>query len=237
LSRVFRATYKAPRASLFTRVAELQETAPAIDPAEVLAEARASAAQVIAEAQEEAQSIIESARAESAAMREQAVEEGYREGRERGYEEGINAASELVEKANAALAHANEAFEAMMAESEPKLLALAISIAKRVAAESIKTDPEVVLDLIRKGMRALRDEREFSLHVDPDLVSVVEGYADDLGRQFGARSVEVVPDTAARDGAIVRTPHGFVDATIQSQIRNVAAAIAEARKRAVEVEQ
>ncbi|MGE5578696.1 MAG: FliH/SctL family protein [Bacillota bacterium] len=239
MSRVFRAAYKAPRASLFSKVREPEITAPDLgpSPAEVLAQAREAAAEVIAQAKVEAENLVESAKAESAALREQASEEGYRQGRQRGYEEGLSTASELIEKANAALAQANEAFDAMMAESEPKLLALAVSIAKRVASESIKTDPEVVLDLVKRGMQALRDEREFSIHVDPDLVSMLEGCADDLGRQYGARSVEVVPDTAAKDGAIVRTPHGFVDATIESQIKNVAAAIAEARKRAVEVEQ
>lgn len=237
MSRVFRAPNKAPRASQISVLRGQEVAAPAVDPAEILDEAKETAANLVAQAQAEANGILESARAESAALREQAAEEGYRDGRERGYEEGMNSASELIEQANKVLMQARDAFDAMIAESEPKLLALAMSIARRVAAESIKTDPEVVRDLVKRGMQALRDEREFSLHVDPELVSVLEGCADDLGRQYGARSVEVVPDTAAREGAIIRTPHGFVDVTIESQIRNVAEAIAEARKRAVEVEQ
>lgn len=235
MSRVFRAQSKAPRTS---KIAKARETGSGpLDPVEALAEARREAAEILSAARAEASALLDSARAESASLREKASDEGYCDGRGRGYEAGLAEASDLVNQAQMALDQANDAFDSMLREAEPKLLALALSIAKRVASESLRTDPDVVLDLVRRGMAALRDEREFSLRVDPALVSVLEGARDELGREFGARSIEVVPDSAAADGALVQTPHGFVDATVASQIRNVAAALAEARKRAVEVEQ
>lgn len=234
MSRVFRAQNMAPRTS---QVAKARGDAGPADPAAVLAGARREAEELLAAARAEAVSLLESARTESAVLREQAAEEGYAEGRERGQAEGLEQAADLIEKANDALCEATHAFDTMMVESEPKLLALALSTAKKVASESLKTDPAVALDLIRRGMAALRDEREFSLRVDPALLPVIEGARDDLGREFGARSVEVVPDVAAECGVLVKTPHGFVDATLGSQIKNVAAALAEARKRAVEADQ
>lgn len=235
MSRVFRAQNRAPRTSQVSKRRDGQGGVS--DPAELLADARRVAAEVLASSRIEATSLLESARTESAVLREQAAEEGYCDGRGRGYEAGLAEASDLVSQAQSALDQALEAFDSMLRESEPRLLALALSTAKRVASESLKTDPNVALDLIRKGMAALRDEREFSLRVDPDLVSVLMGARDDLGREFGARSLEVVPDAAAADGVLVHTPHGFVDATVASQIRNIASALAEARKRAVEGEQ
>ncbi len=142
-----------------------------------------------------------------------------------------------MKQAEETLELATDAFQAMLTESEPKLLALALATARRVSSDALRSDPDVVLDLIRKGMDALRDEREFSLRVDPKLLSIVEGAREDLGKEFGARSLEVLGDSTVEDGSLVRTPHGFVEATIGAQIENLASALAEARKRAVGEEQ
>ncbi len=230
LSRVFRAQTKAPRA---VQVAKTHDPAEQADPAFVLQDAERRAGEALAAAREEAAALVQAATAEVATMREQLAESAYREGFEKGYQAGYQQAAEVIGQAEAVLAEARQAFDAMVKQSEPKMLGLALDTARRIASDALKSDPDVVLEMVRRGMSALRDEREFSLHVDPELVSIVEGERDDLGRQFGAKSLEVVADESAAGGAIVRTPHGFVDVTIESQIRNLSVALAEARKRAV----
>lgn len=238
MSRVFRVQNSAPRASV---VARTKDHAPTVeiaapDPAQILSKSKETAERIVATARGEAASIVEAAGRESASLRQSAAEEGRTEGFERGYETGIAEASGLVERAKAVLEEATAAFDAMLADAEPKLLALAISAAKKVACDSLRTDPDVALEVIRKGMAALRDESEFSLRVDPDIMPLLGDTGEGLAREFGARSVEVVADPEAAGGAVVKTPHGFVDVRISSQIANIAAAISEARHRAVEAE-
>jgi flagellar assembly protein FliH len=183
-------------------------------------EARAEARSVLGEAETERSSVLEAARAEG-------HEQGYRVG----YTEGLTEAQSYVEKAKAALCDAEAAYQAMLAEAEPRLLALSMTAAKRVASEALKTDPDVARDLIRRGISALRDENEFRVMVDPDILSIMEDGGSRLAAEFGGRSVELAPDPSVDAGAVVKTPHGFVDATVSSQIRCLAEALSEARKR------
>lgn len=205
-----------------------------LDPAAVLEEAQIRAKEIVADAQAEASALAGRAAAEAQKCRQDAISAGREEGYRAGYEAATQETSSLIAEAREALAAAREAFSEMAATAEPRMLALALDSAKRITSEALSVNPEIVLDLIRKGMSAMKDEREFSLRVDPDLVALVEGSADGLGKEFAARSVEVVPDDSAKGGAIVRTPHGFVDVTLESQIRNISLALAEARKRVQE---
>lgn len=232
MSRVFRSLQKAPRTVQGSR-ARGRPGDPARDPVLLLKELERKASETLAAAREEASSLVERAIAEAAGIRGQAAESGLKEGYEDGYEAGLRQTQELVGQAESALDAARGAYRSMLREAEPKLIALALDTAKRVAADSIRTEPHVLLDMVRRGLDALKDEREFSLRVDPELVAVVDGARDDLGREYAARSIEVVPDDDVKDGAVIRTPHGFVDVTLESQIRNISIALAEARKRAV----
>lgn len=230
MSRLFRAQRKAPRTVQVTK--RRKGEAPQ-DPALVLQDAERRAAEILAAAEKKAASLAESAAADRARLREEASKAAYSEGYSQGYKAGLQQASDLLRDAGQALASAREAFDRMKKEAEPRLLALAMDTAKRVTSEALAVSPDILLDMVRKGMEALKDEREFSLRVDPALISLVEGASDDLGRQFAARSIEVVPDDSVKNGAVVVTPHGFVDVTLESQIRNISVALAEARKRAL----
>ena len=226
MSRLFRAQKKAPRT---VQVTKRHKGEVPQDPALLLQDAERRAAEMLAAAAKKAASLAESAAADRARLREEASKAGCSEG----YKAGLQQASDLLRDAGQALASAREAFDRMKKEAEPRLLALALDTAKRVTSEALAVSPDILLDMVRKGMEALKDEREFSLRVDPALISLVEGATDDLGRQFAARSIEVVPDDSVKNGAVVVTPHGFVDVTLESQIRNISVALAEARKRAL----
>lgn len=233
MSRVFRTQTKAPRSVQGRRTSQRNVEA-FLDPEVVIEEAQSRAREILAGAQVEAAYLTEQAEVEARKTREDAHAKGLTEGLRDGREAGFAQAAQIISEAGEALGAAREAFEKMASDAEPKMLALALDTARQVASEGLSADPAVALDLIRKGMRAVKDEREFSLHVDPALLALVEGASPDLARDYGARSLEVVPDDAARSGAIIHTPHGFVDVTLESQIRNIATALAESRKRAQE---
>jgi flagellar assembly protein FliH len=237
LSRVFRSQpirIRRPVPKPVEIEARIEQRLP--DPAEILDAARKEAQAILDEAREEAEALIGRARDEAGKIANEAREAGRNRGYSDGHAEGLAEAQKLVEEAGAALEAAREAYSRMLADSEPRLLALVIEISRKVLGDAFEADPKVVLDLIRQGLTALRDEREFSLKVPPELVSLVEGEVPTLKREFGARSMEVVGDPEIAGGAIVSTPHGYVDVTIESQIRSIAIALAEARKKVLGVE-
>lgn len=231
MSRVFRARNRAPRSVQVARSLEGGQEA-LLDPAALIRKVEQEAEKILSGARAEASSIVESATLESSAIRDRAQETGWKDGFAAGYDAGLKEAEGMLEEARAALCSARETFGAMLNDSEPKLLTLALDTARRIASSSVRGEPGVLLDLVRRGMEALRDEREFSIRVDPSLLELVEGARDDLGREYAARSIEVIADDSVRDGAVIGTPHGFVDVTVETQIQNIAVALREARKRA-----
>lgn len=202
-----------------------------LDPAAILKKAQDHAVALVAKAREESLHMVETARQKAAAKYDEAMQEGYGTGYEKGLQEGIEEAHKLVLEAERVLQAARDSFEAMLREAEPMLLALSLEAASRILRREFQTDPGQTLQVIRQGMAALRDEREFSLVVNPCLQEMVGDACEVLKREFGASSVEVAADSEVGDGAIVRTPGGFVDVTVEGQIKNLALALGEARRR------
>lgn len=237
MSRVFRSQPTRIR-RLIPLLPEVQtRTEPDLpDPAEILDKAREEAQAILDEAREEAEGLVSRARDKAARITDEAREAGRNEGYREGHMKGLDDARALVEEAKAALQEARDAYAQMLSDSEPRLLALVIEISRKVLGDAFEADPDIILHLIREGLTAFRDEREFSLKVPPELVSLVEGEIPVLKREFGAKSMDVVGDPDTAGGAIVFTPHGYVDVTIESQIRAIAIALAEARKKVLGVE-
>jgi len=201
--------------------------------AELLEEAKKNRDAMLESARKEAQDIVERAEAE----REQVLERGYRQGYEAGYKEGLEqAAAEgetVLVHARQALEDARSSLPLMLEELEPRILALCLEICRKVLERELREDPSTILNMARQGLKALKDEREFSLRVNPSLVALLDGSKDELVAEFSPKSIEVIgDDEIPPDGVIVKTPHGLVDARIDTQITNIARAIAELRRRA-----
>lgn len=199
---------------------------------------RRNATELLARAREEAAEILKSAREkaqqEAARALEKAKAQGYQEGYRQGYESGLAAAQTYVEEAEKALSSARELFDQMLQEKEPEILALCLEIASKIVGESLRQDSELILGIVKQAMDSMRSERHFSIQVNPRFVAILEGQKDFLMNQYGAKSVEVVADDTMGDGAIVKTPHGSVDARVETQIVNIARALKEAMSRSGE---
>lgn len=201
---------------------------------EVLKDAERMRDEILTEANQQARRILE----EAVKQRDMVLEDARREGFAAGYAEGADrAAAEaqgIIDEARRVLEEAKSVLPCMLRELEPRILALCLEISRKVLGKELREDPEIVLQMARQGMRALRDEREFSLHVNPLFVAVLEGAGDRLAEEFSARSIEVVGDEEMPpDGVVVRTPHGSVDVRIETQLENLAQALAEWRQRSI----
>lgn len=204
---------------------------PAEDPIVLIQGARREAESIMERARAVASQIIEEARRKAAVCRDEARAQGFEEGRKAGFEAGLQEAEGILEECRRVLQSARESLSKMLAEEEPKLLALVLEISKKIVGDSIAQDPEAILKLLRQGMEALRDEREFTVIVNPEMVALLNGAKDSLARQYNARSIEILGDNSVKSGVVVKTPHGLVDVTLETQIANIAEALAEARRK------
>lgn len=208
---------------------ETHEGLPNIDPEAILDKAISQASTIREKAKHEAALVVKDAKTKALECRRQAEKSGYEAGRKKGITEGLNQAQELVNQAKAVLEASKHAYDRYIEQVEPKFLALVLEVARKVIGESLAYDPELILFMMRQGLKAMDDVNEFTLRVNPKLVALIEGGKQDFQTQHNIRSIEVIGDDSVLDGVIVETSCGQIDATVDTQIENIAKAIGEAR--------
>lgn len=196
----------------------------------VLEESPLEAAMLVESAKAQACKIIEEAKRKAAECHAEAKKSGFAKGYNEGFEEGLNQAERLLCQAQEVLEQSKTAFEQYLQQCEPYFLAMILEIAKKIVGESIQCDPDLALSMVQQAVSAVDDERNITIRVNPEIVAILEGTKQTLEGQYN-RSVDVLVDPSISTGAVIESPRGQVDATIETQIRNIARAIGESRTR------
>jgi flagellar assembly protein FliH len=141
-----------------------------------------------------------------------------------GHAAGVATAGAEIAPAVAALqaaaAAVGEARDVAAAQAERAAVDLALRIAEQVVRGAVDASPERVLEAISGALRTLMDRDRVTVLVHPeDLELVRERVGDVVDQLGGIEHCDVQSDRrVARGGAIVRTTHGEVDATIQAKL-------------------
>ena len=224
MSRVFRTRSRLQRALPPPPVQPKIEEDPVQLPdlEAMAAEAKREAEALLAKAKEEAESLLQEALARREDVLAEAREAGRDEGYAEGHSKGLSEAEGIIREAEEVLESARGAYKAMLAEVEPKLLALAIEVARRVVNDSLAVNSE--LKPRKGGVREKIPAAWISLAL--------------LSKK---RALCQVEPSQSRLSAMPKCPAGrrphsqrFVDVTIESN-RNVAHA-GEARKKVIGAE-
>ena len=138
------------------------------------------------------------------------------------------ASAQFLERGRTALTEAVEAIEQarrdLLYGAEPRLIELATLIARRIIARELKTQPELVADLVREGVDALaaRDRLRIQLGTGFAVVSVM------VSEQLAAKGIVVemsISGEISEFGCIIETDTGRVDESIERRIDAVLEAI------------
>ena len=203
----------------------------------------AEARQTVAHARAEAEQILAAARAET----EQLVQARRHEGYQAGVAEGRQAGAQQVRKethdaavqsAQAELTRLTQALAAglseyernkrsLIAQAESGLIELAIAIARRVCKSCAAQSSDAAAANVRAVLELVRHQHDVELHVHPAEHALLQEVAQALLAQTAElQHVQVRADPAVpRGGCVLRTRDGTIDATIETQLDRVAAAI------------
>lgn len=97
---------------------------------------------------------------------------------------------------------------------------LAIAIAKKVIHREASIDPEVVLSTARAALAKLHGRSKVEIRLNPDDHEYIQNHRDKLHHRG---SLETVADVSiARGGCLLHTDAGDIDATIDSQLDEIA---------------
>ncbi|MBK9120304.1 MAG: hypothetical protein IPM18_11985 [Phycisphaerales bacterium] len=200
----------------------------------------AEAARILARAQREAEGLRAATEKHLAAERESQRRNGYEEGfragqaagRAAALEEGRQAARTAaaadLQQLTAALGGALQDYEqrrhTLLAEAETGLLAVAVAIAERVCKTAALHSGTVARANVRALLELVRHQHDLEFHLHPEEAALLRDELPQLAQQIaGADHVRIVPDTAiGRGGCVLHSRAGAVDATLETQLRQVA---------------
>ena len=143
----------------------------------------------------------------------EAFDLGLVEGRETGRAE-VRA---QVERLSAMFQDLARPFEALDAEVERELLALAMALARQIVRRELKTDPTHIIGIIRDAIAALPvAAREVRVHLHPEDAAVVRQH---LAPTESERAWAIIEDPVmARGGCQITTATSRIDARLETRL-------------------
>ena len=181
---------------------------------ELLTPARLVKAEEVA-AIRRAEEVIAAAEAEAAQIREDA-RAAFEKERQRGYAKGLeDGKAEIVAK-KLELVDESVAF---MESVENKMVDVVMAALRKCVMEI--GDRELVVQIVRKVMNAVvRNQRQITLKVAPEMVEVVRGRLDEILKDYPLLDEIDVQEDARLKGAacMLETEAGIADASVETQL-------------------
>ena len=166
--------------------------------------------------------IIAAAEAEAAMLRQTALA-AYEEEKRRGFEEGLQAGLRKVVEDKLDFAYESATY---MEAVEGKLADIVVKALKKCVSQ--EGDRTLVVEIVRKTMKAvIRNQRQITLKVAPDMVDTVKARLDEILSDYPAlERVDVVEDSRLKGpAAIIETEAGVADASVDTQIAAIESSI------------
>lgn len=159
--------------------------------------------------------IIADAEAQAEKLRKDALT-AYEAEKRRGFEEGLQAGLKKVVEDKLDFAYESAAY---MESVEGKLADIVIKALKKCVSQT--GDRTLVVEIVRKAMKAvIRNQRQITLKVAPDMVDTVKSRLDEILSDYPAlERVDVVEDSRLKGpAAIIETEAGVADASVDTQL-------------------
>jgi len=196
--------------------------------------AHANAKDIVDFATKEAGMILDKARAEAATLMEETalaldqeraaiLLEAEARGFEIGIEKGNTEADTIIGKANDYKNETTSEREAAITRLEPELVELIIRIVKKLISDNIKVNPQVILHLIRQGLKQTSFKGDITLRVSKDDYDNVVKNQDELLKSVeGGAKLAIERDVALSAGdCLIETPFGIIDSSLDMQYEEV----------------
>lgn len=161
------------------------------------------------------QNIVLPTAAELEEIQRQAHEEGY----QAGYAEGAQRITALLNALEQALQQTDH-------EIAQDLLNLSLEVAQKMVQQSLKTKPEILLNIISEAINSMPHFNQGAhLLLHPDDAALVR---TNIGEKLNHSGWKIFEDPQiARGGVRVETAHSQIDATLENRWKRIVAAIGQ----------
>jgi flagellar assembly protein FliH len=159
-------------------------------------------------------------------IRQQAHNEGYAQGREAGYAEGIQQARNEAAQMQMLLQNLQTALNEVDDQVAQSLLDLSLEVARQMVRETLQTKPEVILKIVSDAISGLPHfNQNAHLILHPDDAALVREH---MGDQLAHAGWKIFTDAKIeRGGCRVETAHSHIDGTTEARWKRVVESIGQ----------
>lgn len=120
----------------------------------------------------------------------------------------------------------------ILEKGEEQIVRLAFAIAEKVIHQEVTTHKDVILGVLKEALKNVADTEGIKIHLHPqDFRYMMEVKKDFLQSFDGIRNMVFEEDSSVkRGGVVVQTMFGEVDARLESQLKEIKAAMLPSRK-------
>ncbi len=157
------------------------------------------------------------------------TEEGYEEGVKKGDEEGLLRWSEEIARFQGLSASLLQEKQGYFNDQEALLVELSSRIAAKILVREIKTQPALVLDLVRLAVRRLAERQKVLISLNPEDLLKVKGSEVEAGLAgLGIKEISYLADeTIIHGGVKVSSGLVSIDATLDGQLSEIVRSLLE----------
>lgn len=210
--------------------AAFEEVKRKTDEASVIkSDAQAQADEIIANAKSEAEKIIQDARLEEQKIKDDAKQDGFRQGHDDGYSAGESEIERLVERLRKMVEALMLRREEILKETEQQIVELVILMTRKVVKIISETQKTAIMSNILAALKKVKSRGNVILHVNLEDLKLASANADEfIKRVENIQGITVVEDsTVEKGGCVVETDFGAIDARISSQLSELEEKIME----------
>jgi flagellar assembly protein FliH len=153
-----------------------------------------------------------------------AYESGVREGEASARQKLESEVRRAVEQLAVAASELTASRADAIRQAEGDIVQLSLEIARRILHRELSIDPAALGALVRAALEKLASQQVCRVRVHPDQEQMVRATLAELGRNS---DIEVMTDVAQPRGAIFETASGFLDASIETQLREIERGLAD----------
>lgn len=171
----------------------------------------------------EAEEIVAQAKADRDKIATEAQETGFQKGYNDGLTAGKSEANRLRLEAQEVLDQAKVLLKETVAETEPKIIDLAVEITTKLIQVQLELSPQQIKIIAQEALQKVKGGKNYIIHVNPKDAEVLRSNKELLLQELpGNVTLRIIVDQQITPGGcLVDTEQGQIEATIDGQLDRV----------------
>ena len=184
---------------------------------------------IIAEAEQKARDIIADSEKNKDSVNRDAYKEGFNRGREEGFKEGNLEVQRLTDRLHTIINKTMDRRQEILSETEQQIVDLVLLMTRKVVKVISENQRNVVVSNVVHALRKVKGRGDVVIRVNlADVKMTTEHIQNFISAAENIKNITVVEDsTVDQGGCIIETDFGAVDARIASQLNELEQKILE----------